>query len=157
MSGKQNNYKLKALFWALVLGFGYVGLSSPDKVVITEHGQINGLLNEIREMVQGNSFWKAQLRSVRKELNWEFGEPARNAKLHREMSQFAAETDRDMQSFYREFPEMKPSRAEMQAEALRDRADAIESAELEREFEAMRQQRISELQRIENYLTARIN
>ncbi|WP_045856705.1 hypothetical protein [Teredinibacter purpureus] len=70
------------------------------------------------------------------------------AQLDREMDEILDEADESMEEFYRDYPEMRPSKAELQAEALRDRADEIEQMELVKELEQMRRERISELRKI---------
>ena len=58
------------------------------------------------------------------------------------------EFDQLMEEMYREHPEMRPSQADLQAEALRERADQIEQEEFDRLVEKMRLKRIAELRKI---------
>lgn len=156
MNDKQQKLVLKVAAGVFALLIAYIGLSSPVKVVIDEQGKIKGLVNEAREALQGKSFWETQLRLVQKEINWELGEPARKAKFDREMRQMEAEINREMREFYKEYPDMRPTSAERQAEALRERADAIEMAEIDRELEIMRRKRVAELRSIQQYLAAKL-
>lgn len=156
MNEQSQHLKLNIMIAALALAMAYVGFSSPGKVVIDERGRIKGITNEVREVLQGGSFWKDQARLVQKELDWELGEPARKAKFEREIRQLDAELDRDMRETFHKFPEMRPTPAELQAEALRDRADAIEMAQVERELEIMRRERIGELHKIQQYLVVKL-
>jgi len=41
---------------------GYVYFSKPDKVVIDENGECEGLVNKARAFLQGDRFWKLQLK-----------------------------------------------------------------------------------------------
>lgn len=156
MNEQSQHLKLKIIIAALALAMAYVGFSSPGKVVLDERGRIKGLMNEAREVLQGRNFWKDQARFVQKELDWELGEPARKAKFEREVQQLDAEVNRDMRELYQKSPEMRPTPAERQAEALRDRADAIEMAQVERELEIMRRERIGELRKIQQYLVVKL-
>lgn len=156
MNKQSQHLKIKITVAALALATAYVGFSSPGKVVIDEQGRIKGLMNEAREVLQGRNFWEDQARFVRNELDWELGEPARKAKFEREVRQLDAEVNRDMRELYQKFPEMRPTPAERQAEALRDRADAIETAQIERELEFMRRERIGELRKIQQHLLVKL-
>lgn len=142
---------------ALIVCIGYLGLSAPDKVVIDKKGEINGTANVLRELLQGQRFWKDQLNIAKVELAWERETPNREAMFKEDMRRLDAEFAFQMREFYRDFPEMRPSQAELQAESLRQRADVIESQQFERELAVMSRQRASELEHIEKYLVTRIN
>lgn len=133
----------------------YVSFSSPGKVVITETGDITGIINNAREFVQGKSFWKQQLAAVTTELNKLYGEPAETAKLNQEMNGVLNAAQREMEKMYQEYPETRPSEAERQAEALRDKADSLEQAELDRTMEGYRLERIESLRKIYSSVEAR--
>ena len=126
----------------------YVSFSSPGKVVITETGDIIGVTNVARELVQGKTFWQEQLNATTTEINKLEAEPAETAKVNREMESMMIEWKRDDEKFYRDYPDTRPSEAERQAEALRDRADSIEQAEWDRTMEKERLERISSLRKI---------
>ena len=143
-----NFSNLKLVFGFLILIFLYLNFSSPDKVVVDSSGNISGLINNLRETIQGNGFWEKQLQVAKSDLEWELSEPKRQAELDNELNQIMKETDESMEDMYREFPDMRPSKAETQAEKLRDRADEIEQQELDRELELMRQEAIIELKHI---------
>ena len=126
----------------------YIAFSSPDDLDIDERGNIVGAFNHLRETAQGKSFWKDQLKFAESELKWEIDDPERMAQLDREMDGILDETDESMEEFYRDYPDMRPTKAERQVEALRDKADEIEQMELDKELEQMRRERISELRKI---------
>ena len=148
MKASSHTTKIKIVSVAVILGVAYLYLSSPGEVVVQDNGKVAGLINQAREALQGKGFWKKQLFEVDKELVWELGEPKRNAELNREFRAMDREFEKEQEQMYREHPDMRPSAAERQAEALRERADAIEQAELERELEQCRLQQIAELRRI---------
>lgn len=126
----------------------YVSFSSPGKVVITETGDITGIINKARELVQGKTFWQGQLDTITTKLNKLEAEPAETAKMNREMENMRIEDQREMEKMYQEYPDTRPSEAERQAEALRDKADSIEQAEWDRTMESERLEQIASLRKI---------
>jgi hypothetical protein len=56
--------KVKAtLILIVIITFcGYIYFSKPDKVVIDENGECEGLVNKARAFLQGDRFWKLQLK-----------------------------------------------------------------------------------------------
>lgn len=126
----------------------YVSFSSPGKVVITETGDIAGIINNARELVQGKTFWQGQLNAITNKLNKLESEPAETAKMNREMENMLIESQREMEKMYRDYPDTRPSEAERQAEVLRDKADRIEQAGWDRTMEKERLYRIASLHKI---------
>ena len=147
--------KFKVSWMVAVLCMDYLYISSPGEVVVEENANVIGLFNKARESIQGKRFWKNQLIEVENELEWELGEPKRIAEFDREMRKDDREFQKEEEQFYQEYPDMRPSAAELKAEALRVRADAIEQAELDRELNQYRLQRIGELRIIKNVLEKR--
>jgi hypothetical protein len=45
----------------LLILSGYIYFSKPDKVVLNEKGNVKGLVNKARAILQGEKFWKYQL------------------------------------------------------------------------------------------------
>jgi len=80
----------------------YVSFSSPGKVVITETGDITGIINNARELVQGKTFWQGQLNAITTKLNKLEAEPAETAKMNREMNNMLIEEQRDAEKMYRD-------------------------------------------------------
>lgn len=126
----------------------YVSFSSPGKVVITETGDITGLINNARELVQGKTFWQGQLNTITNKLNKLEAEPAETAKMNREMENMRIEDQREMEKMYQDYPDTRPTEAERQAEALRDKADRIEQEEWDRMMEKERLEQIASLRKI---------
>lgn len=124
----------------------YLFLSSPGKVVLTPSGEVEGLANHARDSLQGRRFWHDQSQAASKELQDLWAQPDRNAAVRRESDKFALEERQAMEDLYRKFPEMRPSPAERRVESLRDAADRVEQAELDRFLEEYRLKRIAELQ-----------
>ncbi len=75
----------------------------------------------------------------------------------RETKEMDQEFDRVIEQMYRENPEMRPSASERKAEALRDQADAIEDAELDRELKQWLHQYLGKLRRIKQLVEAQVN
>jgi len=126
----------------------YMSFSSPGKVVIRETGDITGIINNARELVQGKTFWQGQLDAITARLNKLEAEPTETAKMNREMENMRIEDQREMEKMYQEYPDTRPSDAERQAEALRNKADSIEQAEWDRTMEKERLERIASLRKI---------
>jgi len=133
----------------------YLYFSTPENVVVDEHGNINGFINNARELIQGKAFWKNQLSEVNFEIEWQLGKPQRMAELQHRMQIMDEKEDQIMEEFDQKYPDMRPSEAERQAEALREMADQIEQQESERFFENLRIERISELRKILPVVKAR--
>jgi hypothetical protein len=131
-----------------ILIVAYLYFSSPGKLVVDEAGDVEGLTNKARAILQGKSFWKDQLREVTSDLQQELSEPQRKAQLDREMNQGLRKFDQSMEEMYREHPDLRPSPEERLAQVLRDRADEIEQAESDRFLEKIRLKRIAELRKI---------
>ena len=143
-----NVTKAKVFLGLAILIIAYLYLSSPGKVVVDEAGDVKGLINTARAALQGENFWKNQLREVRSALQRELSEPQHMAELGREMNKMLSEVDQSMEKMYTEHPDMRPSPEKRQAEVLRKRADQIEQAELDRLIEKIRLERIAELRKI---------
>lgn len=115
--------------------------------------EIKGVINKARAGLQGKGFWKDQLRTIKSELQWQLSEPQRESEKN--MEELYRELNKDLGEIYRKNPERRPSRAEHRAELLRERADQIEQAEIDREFEQMRKERIAELRKIRKVVQAK--
>ena len=55
-------YKATVLLIAIIIFCGYLYFSKPDTVVINEKGKCEGLVNKARAFLQGDKFWKLQLK-----------------------------------------------------------------------------------------------
>ena len=55
-------YKVTVIIIALIILLGYIYFSGPDKVVINEKGKVEGIVNKGRAFLQGDKFWKLQLK-----------------------------------------------------------------------------------------------
>ncbi len=55
-------YKATVIIIAIIIFCGYLYFSKPDTVVINEKGKCEGLINKARAFLQGDKFWKLQLK-----------------------------------------------------------------------------------------------
>ena len=55
-------YKATVLLIVLIIFCSYVYFSKPDSVVINEKGKCEGIVNKARAILQGDKFWKLQLK-----------------------------------------------------------------------------------------------
>jgi hypothetical protein len=62
-------YKATVLFIALLIFTAYVFFSKPDSVVVNEKGKVEGLVNKARSLLQGERFWKLQLKMANEIYN----------------------------------------------------------------------------------------
>lgn len=127
---------------------GYIAISSPDHLVVSQRGEIIGISNVARATLQGRRFWQEQAREAKIELKWNRAAPQRDAERNVRIDALMARTDQRLNEFYERYPKAKPSPAEQKAEALREEADRIEQAELGQILEQRRLARIAELEMI---------
>jgi len=143
---KKKSYSSRIYLPLIAISFiAYILLSSPNGVAITNLGKPNGLVNQLKEMAQGQSFWQSQEKAIIKKMTSLNNQPAEDARFEKEMAEFEKESRRDDEQFYRQHPDMRPSPAEKAAETLREKADAIEDQQLKKEMEQDRLAELSEL------------
>lgn len=143
-----------AVFFA-ILGSCLILGQLPDRVVVTPDGEIEGALSAARAWFRGDDFWVSQLQIVDAELRAERAYPAKVTRWKREDAAWDRQLRLEESKFYRDHPDARPSQAEVAAQRLRERADAIESAELERSLEKIRLEEIRRLQAIKRAIEAR--
>ena len=100
-------------------------------------------------------FWDQQLDVANSKLQWELEEPLRLAQEEKEWEEYEREARIEDVDFYKRYPDLRPTRAEAAAEALRDKADRIEELEWRREMEIDRKKSIADIRRIIQYITSR--
>jgi len=137
--------RLKALAVLMLGAIAFLCISSPDGVVVNRTGEVAGVVNSGRELLQGRRFWERQLHLARAELEWQRTQPARDAAFKREDGKMMRDLKNTMEDAYQENPGMRPSPASAQADALRDAANELEHAEIEQMLEAARLRRIADL------------
>lgn len=126
----------------------YLYFSSPGWVVVNKNGEIYGLANKARAALQGKKFWRDQLHEVRQEIRWEEFGILRKTANDRILEKIGRDTNREMEKFYRRYPQTRFSKAERRAEARRGQFDQIMLIKFHPLFEEMRQKRSQELQMI---------
>ena len=117
-------YKAVILFIALLILGGYLYFSRPEKVVLNEKGNVEGLVNKARAMLQGEKFWKYQL-TMANELYIKNNTPqlpssAEMQSLYRKVREDERLLDEKMKVLY--------TTEEQTAKTLRMKADSIELA-----------------------------
>src|SRR4030042_1562604 len=90
-----------------------------------KNGEIYGLTNKAREALQGKKFWRDQLDEVRQEIQWEEFGILRKAANDRTLEKIGRDTNREMEKYYRRYPQIRSSKAERQAEGIRGQFDHI--------------------------------
>jgi len=55
-------FKATVIIIAIIIFCGYIYFSKPDTVVVNEKGRCEGLVNKARALLQGDKFWKLQLK-----------------------------------------------------------------------------------------------
>lgn len=141
----------KRLVWAagiVAMAYGYLFLSSPTTLVVGPDGDVNGLLNVLRQKIQGQHFWKEQLVKAKVSLDWELAAPQREEERQRRMEKLSKTVDQRLEETYRQYPQMRPSPSEEEAESLRAQADLIEETETKQTMEKYRASRIEKIQHV---------
>jgi len=137
-----------ALMILLIVVLHYLYFSSPGRVVVNKNGEIYGLTNKAREALQGKKFWRDQLDEVRQEIQWEEFGILRKAANDRTLEKIGRDTNREMEKYYRRYPQIRSSKAERQAEGMRGQFDHIRWIRFNPVFEEIRQKRFQELDMI---------
>jgi len=140
--------KIKIMIVGAVLIVSYLLFSSPEKVVVDVHGDVIGVSNKSRELLQGKSFWNEQLQEIDKELAELITRPERMAKFIENIRKITQKHNQSMEEFYKKNPEIRPSAAQVKADALKREADRVEDEEIMKDVEKFRIKRIAELQKI---------
>ena len=133
---------------AIALALLYLWLISPGKVVVDVNGTIDGMQNDIREKLQAQRFWSTQYELAVRERDSLLGQPERERKILQEIERIGNEVDASLERVYRDNPGLRPSVPSSRAKELRDAADRIEQADLDRVLDGFRRKRIGELSRI---------
>jgi hypothetical protein len=101
-------------------------------VDLDERCEPDGLAASMYATVSPERFWSNQLKEINEELAAEQRWPEEQERLRREARQVGAEAvaeaDRVMEEVYRQYPQLRPSPAQQQAETLRRMADQLEHA-----------------------------
>lgn len=132
-----------------------LAFTSPDGLVVRSDGSVSGFFNILRERIQGQGFRQRQLAEAKAALEWELAAPERQAEREQELAARNRLLDQKIDDMYQRHPSLRPSPAEEYAEALREEADRIEAAELDRRLEEIRGRRIAELEAIVELLKKR--
>ena len=148
----------KRLLWAagiVVMAYGYLFLSSPTMLVVGADGDVNGVLNVLRLKVQGQHFWNEQLVKAKASLDWELAAPQREEERQRRVEKLSTRVDHRLEETYQQYPQLRPSPSEEEAESLRAQADLIEQAETKQTMEKYRVSRIEQIQHVVELLESR--
>jgi hypothetical protein len=137
-----------ALMILLIVVLHYLYFSSPGRVVVNKNGEIYGLTNKAREALQGKKFWRDQLDEVRQEIQWEEFGILRKAANDRTLEKIGRDTNREMEKYYRRYPQIRSSKAERQAEGMKGQFDHIRWIRFNPVFEEIRKKRFQELDMI---------
>ena len=115
-------YKAVLLFIALLILCGYLFISKPDTVVVNEKGSTEGLVNKARAIIQGDRFWKFQLKMATELYNKNYTpqlpSSAEMQSLYRKVREDERLLDEKMKVLY--------TMEEQTAKTLRMKADSIE-------------------------------
>ena len=117
--------RLTILLVIILLFLGFFFITRPGKVVITETGKVTGMFNKARASLQGDKFWRDQLRKASAEYTKSLvPQPPSSSELrelYQKMRDDQKALDARMASLY--------SPGEQLANSMRVRADSIERVE----------------------------
>ena len=106
----------------LLILAGYLFISNPDKVVVSESGKVEGLMNNGRALLQRDRFWYLQLKMATEEYDSvtapRLPSSAEMQELYKKLREAQAALDEKMKPLY--------TRDEQEANRLRIKADSIE-------------------------------
>jgi hypothetical protein len=115
-------YKAIILIIALLVLCGYLFFSKPDTIVVNDKGQADGIINKGRAIIQGNRFWKYQLKmateSCSKNNTPQLPSSAEMQSLYRKIREDQRLLDEKMRVLY--------TQEEQLAKNLRMKADSLE-------------------------------
>lgn len=115
-------YKAMVAVIAIIILGGYIYFSKPDGVVVNENGNCEGLVNKARALLQGDKFWRLQLKmandSYSKSLAPQLPPSSEMQELYRQIMADQKALNEKMKALYT--PE------EQMANQLRMKADSIE-------------------------------
>jgi Tfp pilus assembly protein PilO len=115
-------YKAIVVFIVLLILWGYLFISKPDSIAVNEKGNAEGLINKARAIIQGDRFWKYQLKMAKELYNKNYTpqlpSSAEMQSLYRKIREDQRLLDEKMRVLY--------SHEEQVAKDLRMKADSIE-------------------------------
>jgi hypothetical protein len=115
-------YKAIAIIIALLILCAYLFISKPDTVVVNEKGNAEGLINKARAVIQGDRFWKYQLKMATELYNINYSprlpSSAEMQSLYRKVREDQRLLDEKMKVLY--------TQEELLAKNLRMKADSLE-------------------------------
>ena len=107
---------------SLLILAGYIFVSDPDKIVVSKEGNVEGLMNKARALLQRDRFWHLQLKMATEEFDSvtapRLPSSAEMQELYRKLREDQAALDEKMKPLY--------TRDEQEANRLRIKADSIE-------------------------------
>ncbi len=115
-------FKATLVLIVIITLCGYLYFSKPDKVVIDENGECEGLVNKARAFLQGDRFWKLQLKMANdiynKSIAPKIPPSSEMQELYLKLMQDEIALNEKMKGLY--------SREEQMANILRMKADSLE-------------------------------
>lgn len=136
-----------------------VGYWPSDELSITQSCEPKGALASFKALLQGDRFWNSQLRHLDKEVAWTRQRLERRAKAQRYNERPERKSNKAMEELYAKYPNLRPSAAETaakeEAEALRERADAIEQTALAEKEKRVFMKWLAELEECRPVLVSR--
>jgi hypothetical protein len=115
-------YKATAILIVIMIFCGYIYFSKPDTVVINEKGKCEGLINKARAFLQGDKFWKLQLKMANeiysKSLAPQLPSSSEMQELYHKLREDEKALNEKMKGLY--------TSEEQMANLLRMKADSIE-------------------------------
>ena len=115
-------YKATAIIIVIMIFGGYIYFSKPEKVVINEKGKCEGPVNKARAFLQGDKFWKLQLKMANeiysKSLAPQLPSSSEMQELYHKLREDEKALNEKMKGLY--------TSEEQMANLLRMKADSIE-------------------------------
>jgi len=134
----------------------FMGFYTIENISIGKQGNPVGIVNTLRETIFTSHFWKGQERLIENKIAKLEDQPRKDAEEERLNRELDRQLKQDSEKYYLEHPEERPSAAEQKAQALRDRADEIENADVKAFLEKSRLEDLAEYRRMVDIVRRKI-
>lgn len=131
------------------------------QLAFTDSCQIDGPIQKLKALVQGRRYWANQLALLDAEIQRLESQPdtikRMQAIVDEQVRDVLKRSRQSMEELYSRYPDLRPSRSQIQADELRNRADAIEHAEMLKTLERLNAHRLTELKSCRPILLAAVS
>ena len=129
----------------LVLGLAAIVYWPASELSVTPSCEPDGVIARARSFAQGDRFWTGQVEKIDARIQLLDRQPEVVAKAQMQVDAAVQKNNDEMEAIYSKHPGLRPLPSQLAAEALREKADAIERAEFEAAVSRLRNESIQRL------------